>query len=161
MDTDQGKSLSEEEIQQRKKVVDYEKLRPEDGLHLLSLPIGDFGEPYKPATFSHEDYPGLVPQGRTVDTLSIASVLATYNWDASNDCVYRNVRKRKVELFAEKLVEGFAELQSFDAEGNPEFHEKWQEIDLSAMVSSWRRLPEMSRLLDIDPDQLPPPRPCN
>ncbi len=143
-----------------KTLDDYEEIPPEAGLRLLSLPLDLIEEPYQPASFSDEDYPGLVPEGETVNTLSIPSVLAAYNWDASPWCPDRDERKRKVGLFANKLFEGLDELKSVDDDGDPRFHEKWQEVDLRADVPPWQRLPEMSRLLDIEPDGMPPPVPC-
>src|SRR5216683_1312023 len=52
-------------------------LKGDDGLHLLAVPFNQAaGSAYAPTRLTAADYPGLVPQGRAVDTVAVGSVLA-------------------------------------------------------------------------------------
>ena len=44
----------------------------------------DYSKPlqsdYLPATLTSKDYPNLIAEGETVDTIAVPAVLAAYNW---------------------------------------------------------------------------------
>lgn len=104
------------------------RAQPMDGLHLVEIPLTDaIAARYMPATFVHEDYPDLVPDGREVGSIAVGAVLACYGWPEGTDR-YRNL-ERFVRVFVSKL----------DEMQEPPFHTKWREVNLAAQVPSWQR----------------------
>ena len=105
--------------------------------HLAAV---DYSKPlqsdYLPATLTSKDYPNLIAEGETVDTIAVPSVLAVYNWPPSTE------RSRKLALFVDAFFTKFAALQ------NPPFHPKWKEVSLSAPLAGWNRLPLAQQWLD-------------
>ena len=105
--------------------------------HLAAV---DYSKPlqsdYLPATLTSKDYPNLIPEGETVETIAVPSVLAAYNWAPNTE------RSRKLALFVDAFFTKFAALQ------NPPFHPKWKEVSLSAPLAGWNRLPLAQQWLD-------------
>ena len=105
--------------------------------HLAAV---DYSKPlqsdYLPATLTSKDYPNLIPEGETVETIAVPSVLAAYNWAPNTE------RRRKLALFVDAFFTKFAALQ------NPPFHPKWKEVSLSASLAGWNRLPLAQQWLD-------------
>ena len=105
--------------------------------HLAAV---DYSKPlqsdYLPATLTSKDYPNLIPEGETVETIAVPSVLAAYNWAPNTE------RRRKLALFVDAFFTKFAALQ------NPPFHPKWKEVSLSAPLAGWNRLPLAQQWLD-------------
>jgi TRAP transporter TAXI family solute receptor len=105
--------------------------------HLAAV---DYSKPlqsdYLPATLTSKDYPNLVPEGETVDTIAVPSVLAAYNWAPNTE------RRRKLALFVDAFFTKFPALQ------NPPFHPKWKEVSLPAPLAGWNRLPLAQEWLD-------------
>ena len=91
---------------------------------------------YLPATLTSNDYPNLVPEGETVDTIAVPAVLAAYNWSPNTE------RSRKLALFIDAFFNKFTALQ------NPPFHPKWKEVSLPAPLPGWNRLPLAQQWLD-------------
>jgi TRAP transporter TAXI family solute receptor len=91
---------------------------------------------YLPATLTSKDYPNLIPEGETVDTIAVPSVLAAYNWAPNTE------RSRKLALFVDAFFTKFPTLQ------NPPFHPKWKEVSLTAPLAGWNRLPLAEQWLD-------------
>lgn len=114
------------------------RLSRDDGLHLVPLPypallLGD----YMPAGFSHEDYPGLVAPGQTVDTVAVGTVMIAYNWPRTSADRYRRVERFVAAFFAK-----IAEFQK------PPRHVKWREVNIAATLPNWTRLPAAQEWLD-------------
>jgi len=105
--------------------------------HLAAV---DYSKPlqsdYLPATLTSKDYPNLIPEGETVDTIAVPSVLAAYNWAPNTE------RRRKLALFVDAFFTKFVALQ------NPPFHPKWKEVSLPAPLAGWNRLPLAQQWLD-------------
>src|SRR5216684_2716687 len=105
--------------------------------HLAAV---DYSKPlqsdYLPATLTSKDYPNLIPEGETVETIAVPSVLAAYNWAPNTE------RRRKLALFVDAFFTKFAALQ------NPPFHPKWKEVSLPAPLVGWNRLPLAQQWLD-------------
>src|SRR6266702_4368622 len=105
--------------------------------HLAAV---DYSKPlqsdYLPATLTSKDYPNLIPEGETVDTIAVPSVLAAYYWAPNTE------RRRKLALFVDAFFTKFAALQ------NPPFHPKWKEVSLPAPLAGWNRLPLAQEWLD-------------
>ena len=54
---------------------------PGDRFHVLPVPFVDaLADKYFPATLTAKVYPKLVPEGATVNTLAVGTVLGAYNW---------------------------------------------------------------------------------
>jgi TRAP-type uncharacterized transport system substrate-binding protein len=104
------------------------KIPPSAGLHLVPLPysknLADF---YTLGEFTSEDYPGLVADGETVDTIAVPSVLAVYNWPKNTD------RYRRLARFVEALYSKWDKFQE------PPRHPKWKDVNLAATVPGWTR----------------------
>jgi TRAP-type uncharacterized transport system substrate-binding protein len=97
-------------------------------LHLVPLPYSKtFADFYTLGEFTSEDYPGLVPDGQTIDTIGVPSVLAVYNWPKNND------RYRRVARFVEALY------SKWDKFLEPPRHPKWKDVNLAATVPGWTR----------------------
>jgi TRAP transporter TAXI family solute receptor len=101
---------------------------------------------YLPTTLTSKDYPNLIPEGDTVDTIAVPSVLAAYNWAPNTE------RSRKLALFVDAFFTKFATLQ------NPPFHPKWKEVSLAAPLAGWNRLPLAQQWLDKHGVEPPKPR---
>jgi TRAP transporter TAXI family solute receptor len=105
--------------------------------HLVTV---DYDKPlqgdYLPASLTAKDYPNLIAEGETVDTIAVPAVLAAYNWNPGND------RYRKLTQFVDAF---FAKFPTFQ---NPPFHPKWKEVSLAAPLPGWTRLPYAQQWLD-------------
>jgi len=91
---------------------------------------------YLPATLTAKDYPNLISEGESVDTIAVPALLAAYNWAPNTD------RYRKLTNFVDAFFTKFPQFQ------NPPFHPKWKEVSLSAPLAGWQRLPYAQQWLD-------------
>lgn len=129
------------------------KMKAADHLHFLPLPYSsDLVTDYLPATLSHEDYPEIIPESQSIDTIAVSAVLIAYNWPKNTD------RYRRVQKFVEAFFPKIAEFQK------PPRHVKWREVNLAAQLPTWNRFePAEAALLSSnaqpDPGQSAPPRP--
>ena len=105
--------------------------------HLVTV---DYDKPlqgdYLPASFTAKDYPNLIAEGETVDTIAVPAVLAAYSWAPGSE------RYRKLSQFVEAFFTKFPAFQ------NAPFHPKWKEVSLAAPLSGWTRLPYAQQWLD-------------
>jgi len=107
----------------------FTALSGEEGLHFLPIPSDRISaSTYSPSILKSEDYPDLIPNGQTIDTVEVATVMAAYKWPDGHP------RKRAVELFTRALYEHAGELHE-----DP-YHKKWKTMDLGADVPGWERL---------------------
>jgi uncharacterized protein len=111
---------------------------PKDGsLRLLGLPSNQaLGDGYSPADFRADDYPALIPSGRTIDTVSVSAVLVTNNsakLDESN---------RRITKFVPAFFGALSELTG------PQFHPKWGEVNFTATLPGWSRFAAAQEWLD-------------
>jgi TRAP-type uncharacterized transport system substrate-binding protein len=98
------------------------------GLHLLPISFDKFTEGYYvPVFLDHNDYPNMIAEGETIETLGTPVVLAVYNWPRGTD------RFRKISRFIEYFFERFDKLRK------PPYHPAWKEINLAAKVPGWKR----------------------
>ena len=121
-----------------KPVRSMSRLTRNDGLHFVPLPyptslIAD----YLPAVISHDDYPELVPQGETVDTVAVGAVMIAYDWPKAN-----TERYGRVVRFVDAFFSNIGEFQK------PPHHPKWREVNLAAALPGWNRLPAAQQWLD-------------
>jgi TRAP transporter TAXI family solute receptor len=105
--------------------------------HLVKV---DYDKPlqgdYLPATLTPKDYPNLIAEGETVDTIAVPALLAAYNWAPNSE------RYRKLANFVDAFFTKFPQFQ------NPPFHPKWKEVSLAAPLPGWQRLPAAQQWLD-------------
>jgi hypothetical protein len=120
-----------------KPYVSVTAFKNDGSFHLAAV---DYSKPlqsdYLPATLTSKDYPNLIPEGETVETIAVPAVLAAYNWAPNTE------RRRKLALFVDAFFSKFADLQ------NPPFHPKWKEVSLTAPLAGWNRLPLAQQWLD-------------
>jgi TRAP transporter TAXI family solute receptor len=108
----------------------FAKFKLEPGMKLLPVPYTDaLEQDYLPAKLTHQDYPNLIPQGGSVDSVAVASVLAAYNWPRDTD------RYRRVAAFVDAFFSKFNEFQ------RPARHAKWKESNINSSLRGWNRFP--------------------
>jgi TRAP transporter TAXI family solute receptor len=102
---------------------------PKDGsLRLLPLPHAEgLVDGYSPAAFGSIDYPSLVPEGKTVETVSVSAVLVANNVAKADDG-YRRIAK-----FVPALFSALSEL------AGPQWHPKWSEVNLATDIAGLPR----------------------
>ncbi|MGI9437152.1 MAG: TAXI family TRAP transporter solute-binding subunit [Geminicoccaceae bacterium] len=113
----------------------FETIEVRDGLRLLPMPKSEADGPYHPATLTEADYPTLIFGSRTIDTIAVNSILATYDWPTSNP------RYQPIARFVERLFTNLGELQSDHR------HPKWREIDPRVEFEGWQRHPAAQTFL--------------
>lgn len=108
----------------------FQSLRPQDGLHLLAIPLKpELASAYIPARITADDYPDLVGSTDRVDTVAVGTVLVAANLPPESE------RYRNIASFVDAFFTQFPKL----LEGN--FHPKWSEVNLAAELPNWRRFP--------------------
>lgn len=113
------------------------KLRASDGWRILSIPYDRrLQQDYLPATFTNESYPGLIPQGQSVDTIAYGAVMIAYNWPKDSD------RYRRIAEFVDRFFTHFDEFRK------PPRHPTWREVNLAADLPGWKRFGEAQAWLD-------------
>ncbi|MET0219147.1 MAG: TAXI family TRAP transporter solute-binding subunit [Tardiphaga sp.] len=105
--------------------------------HLVPIDyVGPLQADYFPSVLKAEDYPTLIPAGQQIDTISVAAILAGYNWPDKTE------RYRKMEHFVQIFFDKFTQLQQ------PPFHPKWKEVTLGAPLKGWERFKPAQEWLD-------------
>jgi len=108
-----------------------------DGLKFLPIPYNTaLSADFLPAELTHEDYPDMIPQGQSINTVADGAVLIAYNWPKNTD------RYRRVETFVNAFFSKIAEFQ------NPAHHPKWGEVNLNSNLDGWNRLEPAQKWLD-------------
>jgi TRAP-type uncharacterized transport system substrate-binding protein len=114
---------------------------PGERFHVLPVPFVDaLADKYFPATLTAKDYPKLVPEGATVNTLAVGTVLGAYNWPPKSE------RYKRIARFVDVFFSKFGEFQK------PPRHPKWQEVNLVAELPNWKRFPAAQEWLDAHTD---------
>lgn len=107
------------------------------GFKLLTVPYTkELEDLYLPATLESSDYPKLIPQGQRVETISVPTVLAVFNWQPGSD------RHRRMIRFVDRLFERLPTLQK------PPYDPAWKNVNLAAPIPGWRRFEPVQRKLD-------------
>lgn len=106
------------------------------GLQLIPVPYDRaLQSAYLPARFSAEDYPELVADGDTVNSIAVGAVMAVYNWSSDT------TRRQRVERFVNSF---FDRIEDFRIEPR---HKKWREVNLAANLPGWKRFGAAKRWL--------------
>lgn len=93
---------------------------------------------YAPATLDHLDY-ALVPEGISIPTVSVDTLLVSYAWDPSK------AQFGKVANFVTALFSQLDRLQQ------PERHPKWHQVNIRETYPDWTRFRTASEWLDQAP----------
>ena len=113
------------------------KLKASEGFRILPVAYNNaLQNDYLPAVFTHADYPNLIEEGHTVDTLAVGAVLIAYNWPRNSD------RYRRIAKFVQAFFPRIADFQK------PPRHPKWREVNLAATVPGWKRFAAAQEWLD-------------
>lgn len=97
----------------------------DEALRLLDIPL--VGAPYKEAILTSEQYPGLIALGDQVNSVSVASVMAAYNWPDDSP------RRLKVQRLVDTLSVRLDELKV------EPYHAKWRQVDMATDLEGWQR----------------------
>ena len=95
-----------------------------------------FEDYYIPSELTSKDYPNLIPEGEVVQTISVAALLAVYNWRPETD------RYRRCVRFVEYLFERFDKLRG------PTFQPDWKEMNLAGTIPGWTRFPPAQEMVN-------------
>ena len=115
----------------------FAKLKPEPGFHFLPVEFGPkFEDYYIPSELTSKDYPNLIPEGQSVPTISVAALLAVYNWRPDTD------RYRRCVRFVEYLFNRFEKLKG------PTFQPDWKEMNLAGTLPGWTRFPPAQEMIN-------------
>lgn len=100
----------------------------DSGLHVLPIaPSGALAQTYGTTTLTHADYPALIAEDDTIQTLTVPVLLTAFDWPP-NSTRYRTLAK-----FTELLFSHISDLMQ------PPFNENWKNVDLLAPVPGWTR----------------------
>jgi uncharacterized protein len=118
----------------------FSKIERDSGLRFVPVPLtAELMETYLPSSLTQIDYPNLVAEAENVETIAIGAVMAVYNWTPDQD------RYAKVARFVEAFFNNFEEFLK------PPRHQKWQEVNLAAVVPGWTRFQAAQEWLDARP----------
>ncbi len=106
------------------------------GFHLLPIEYNaKLLDQYLPTTIKKSDYPDLITNKEGITTIAVPTILAAYNWKKNTK------RYQKVKRFVNYIFQRWETLRK------PPFDEKWREINLSANITGWKRLPIVTEYL--------------
>ena len=101
----------------------FQEIDGDEGLHLLPVPVTpDVAENYVPISITSEHYPELLQPGQSIETLGVATILLSYNWQKGHP------RGETLDLFTKRFFGNFEQLLE------PGHHESWSSVDLSQQV---------------------------
>jgi uncharacterized protein len=111
---------------------------PKDGaLRLLTVPSRDaLGEAYSPSSFGAGDYPTLIPDEQTIDTVSVGVVVVANRTAATDES------NQRIARFVPAFFGSLSDL------AGPRWHPKWSEVNLAATLDRWPRAPAAKEWLD-------------
>lgn len=105
------------------------QLTASDDVHLLAVPpVPGLEDLYGRATLRHSDYPNLIPEGESLPTISVETVLAVYRFSGPTE------RLEKINHFVEAFFDRLADVQQNSR------HPKWREVSPLTDVPGWRRI---------------------
>jgi TRAP-type uncharacterized transport system substrate-binding protein len=106
----------------------FAKMPKDSPYHFVPIPFSKtFADYYTIGEFTSKDYPGLVPEGTSVDTIAVPAVLAVFNWPKGHD------RYRRVARMVESMFTNWEKFRQ------PPRHPKWRDVNLAATVPGWTR----------------------
>ena len=133
----------------RKPSSKLRQIEVKSGLHFLPVPMTrTVLRTYSPEPLTAKDYPNLVPAGKSVETASMSTVLAVYNWQ-DNPSRHANVTR-----FIRTFIGRFDELSQ--ASGK----DVWQKLELTGEVKGWQQYEPAANIIRrvVASRQTVPPR---
>ena len=104
------------------------------------LPVGtenaDLYNFYLPSVLTSKDYPQLIAEGQEVPTISVSTILVTYNWPKGSD------RYARLARLVDHLFSRLDQLQA------PGFHPAWRDVNVAAQVPGLRRFAPAQEWID-------------
>jgi TRAP-type uncharacterized transport system substrate-binding protein len=126
----------------------FQGLKPDDGLHLLSIPLTRaVTAAYPPTRITADDYPTLVQRGQPLETIAVGNVLMAADLHAARE------RDRNVSNFVDAFFTGFQALLQ------PGHDPKWREVNIAAEVPGWQRQRAAAAWLHDNPQVAAAPNP--
>jgi TRAP-type uncharacterized transport system substrate-binding protein len=120
-----------------KPVDAFAKGKWEEGFKFLPVEFGPkFADYYLPTTLESTDYPNLIAKGERIPTISVATILASFNWRPNSP------RYGRVTRFVDELFGRIDKLQA------PGFDPKWKDVNISARVPGLERFQAAQEWLD-------------
>jgi TRAP-type uncharacterized transport system substrate-binding protein len=120
-----------------KPVDAFAKGKWDEGFKFLPVEFGPkFEDYYLSSALESTDYPNLIAKGERVPTISVPTVLASYNWRPNSP------RYRRLERFVDELFGGIDKLKS------PGFDAKWKDVDITNRVPGLERFQGAQEWLD-------------
>ena len=119
------------------------------GLHFLGLPLNPaLLQTYLPTRLTHGDYPALITDDASVETVAVGAVLAVYNWAPGTE------RYTRLSRFVNSFFDHLVDLQA------PGRHPKWKQVSLTAQVPGWARFREAQNWLQRHGTSVPTAAPA-
>lgn len=108
------------------------------GLHFVPIPSTEALEKvYVPGgTLTHKDYPTLVPEGQSVETIGVGVTLAVFGFQPGAE------RYRHLVTFVDQFFSRFPALLT------PPHHPAWHNVNLAAVQPGWTRFAPAQAWLD-------------
>jgi len=126
----------------------FSNIKADSGLHFLAVPFNSaVAVTYVPTRLTAADYPGLVPQESSVDTVAVGTALIVANLEQVPE------RYRNVANFVDAFFTGFPSLLESG------HHPKWQEVSITTELPGWRRYPPAEQWLRRNMEVARPPNP--
>jgi TRAP-type uncharacterized transport system substrate-binding protein len=130
----------------------FESIRPMDDLHFVpvnsdALPNSDFKSvltTYLPIELGHDDYPNMIPEGKTVSSVATTSLLVVYAWPPGS------IRYKRVEKFIDLFFNHINALR------HEPYHPKWKDVNLKTEVRGWTRFAAAETWLKSTPTPITP-----
>ena len=120
-----------------KPVDAFVKGKWDEGFKFLPVEFGPkFEDYYLSSALESTDYPNLIAKGERVPTISVPTVLASYNWRLNSP------RYRRLERFVDELFGGIDKLKT------PGFDAKWKDVDITNRVPGLERFQGAQEWLD-------------
>src|SRR3984893_8650075 len=120
-----------------KPVDAFAKGKWEEGFKFLPVEYGPkFADYYSPAYLEPADYPNLIAKDQRIATISVPTILASFNWRADTP------RYRRVARFVDELFSQVDKLRS------PGFDPKWKDVNLAARAPGLERFQAAQEWLD-------------
>jgi TRAP-type uncharacterized transport system substrate-binding protein len=120
-----------------KPVDAFAKGKWDEGFKFLPVPFGPtFEDYYQSSALESTDYPNLIAKGERVPTISVPTVLASFNWRLNSP------RYRRVSRFVDELFGRIDKLQS------PGFDAKWKDVNITDRVPGLERFQAAQEWLD-------------
>jgi hypothetical protein len=108
----------------------YATVKPEWDLRFVSVPYDkSIQSSYLPAAITKQDYPTLIGDEGTVNTIAASTVLVSFNWPKGT------VRYERTAKFVDAFFSKISEFYK------PPRNPLWKSVNLAATIPGWTRFP--------------------